>query len=158
MKRSRLNRRTALKTDPDKQRAWERRCRHRRRSGPAARPRSPRKQLPRTNPARLRRLRAQQFGTDGKRSWIMRQRSALTRLWGHEMDPIDPAHVLGTRASGAGPEGMAPLRRTEHTDFDSSMTDKRFATKYNGRTREDVRQAARRLETEWQELKGAIEE
>ena len=143
MKRGKpLTRRTPLRTDPEKARAWEARSR-------AELPR--RTPLKAANPVRIRRLRARQFGTDGKREWIISLPSALTGRAG----PCDPAHVLGTRGAGAGPEGLAPLRREEHTDFDGSMTDERFRARYNGRSRQDVRDAARRLDAEWKHSKGA---
>ena len=67
---------------------------------------------------------------------------------------MTPAHVDGTRGAGAGPEMMAPLLWKEHIDFDSSMTDERFAQRYSGRTREDVRQQARELDEERKNGKG----
>ena len=96
------------------------------------------------NLARLARLRASGFGTDGKREWIMGMPCIATGR-----RPTDPAHVLGTRGAGHGPEGLAPLARDVHTDFDGSMTNQRFAQRH-GCTREWIRQQARRLEKEWQ--------
>lgn len=94
--------------------------------------------------ARKARLRAFQFGTDGKREWILRHPSVLSGQW-----PVDPAHVLGTRGAGHGAEGLCPLTRAEHRDFDGSMTDERFRRRH-GHGREWVREAARQLEREWQ--------
>ena len=135
-----LQRRTPLRANPEKVREWKERSRK-----PIG-----------SNPARIRKLRDKQFGTDGKREWIMGLPSALSGKPGNGGEPIDPAHVLKTRGAGGGPEGLAPLLRHEHTDFDGSMTDERFAERYGGRTREDVRDAARRLEEEWQRRKGEL--
>ncbi len=128
--------RGTLRSDPEKTRAWKDRTR---------------KPLPKVNRKRMKRLRAEQFGKDGKREWILSQPSALTGLMGWSGNPMTPAHVEGTRATGAGPERMAPLLWTEHLDFDSSMTDESFARRYEGRTREDVRRRARELDLEWRQ-------
>jgi len=152
MKRGKpLQRRTPLRTDPEKQREWERRSRQ-------AKPLRQGASRLKRNPQRMARLRAAQFGTDGKREWILSLRSALTGRRAREGDPMTPAHVLGTRATGAGPEGMAPLLWSEHVDFDSSMTDLRFAWRYGGHTRDGVRAAARRLEQDWQRMKKGAED
>jgi len=142
--RNPLRRRTPLRSNPETTRAWRERTRARLRRTP----------ILKANPERLKRLRAGQFGVDGKREWIMGLPSALTDCQGWEGDPIDPAHVDGTRGAGAGPEGMAPLRRSEHQAFDSSMTDERFIVRY-GRSREYVRHRARELERAWQQTRGA---
>ena len=134
MKRGKpLRRRTALRSDPQK-----------------AKPRNRnRKPLPKVNTKRLKKLRAKQFGKDGKREWILSLPSALTGKLPWDGNPMTPAHVGKTRGAGGGPEMMAPLLWTEHVDYDSSMTDKSFAGRYGGRTRQDVRDGARELEREW---------
>lgn len=110
-----------------------------------------RKPLPKRNEKRLKRLRAKQFGTDGKREWILSLPSIVSNERGWEGNPIDPCHVLGTRGAGHGPEGMAPMLRSEHIDFDGSMTDERFEEKY-GISREVIREKTRALHEEWKTL------
>lgn len=136
VKRKGLRRRTPLRADPAKTRAWQQRSRQK----PNTKPRKP---LRARNPERLKRLRAQQFGDDGKREWVLEMPCLATGR-----RPVDPAHVLGTRGAGHGPEGMAPLHRVAHRDFDSSMSEQRFEAKY-GRSRAWTRARARLLDQEW---------
>lgn len=136
VKRKGLQRRAPLRADPAKIRAWQERSRQKPRT-------KPRKPLRARNPKRLKRLRAQQFGDDGKREWILEMPYLVTGR-----RPVDPAHVLGTRGAGYGPEGMAPLYGVAHTDFDSSMSEGRFEEKY-GHTRAWIRARARLLDQEW---------
>lgn len=96
------------------------------------------------NRARRKKLRAEQFGTDGKRGWILSKRCIVSGR-----ADSDPAHVLESRGAGGGAEGMAPLNREVHVDFDNLGQD-RFLEKW-GVSKEDVREHARQLELEWQE-------
>ena len=109
------------------------------------------------NRKRLKRLRAAQFGTDGKREWILGLTSVVSGKRGWAGNPMTPAHVGGTRATGAGPEMMAPLLWTEHIDFDSSMRDERFEVRY-GISRSKIRELAIELEEEWQRMKTELAE
>ena len=109
------------------------------------------------NRKRLKRLRAKQFGTDGKREWILGLSSVVSGKRGWNGNPMTPAHVGGTRAAGAGPEMMAPLLWTEHVDFDSSMRDERFESRH-GISRSRIRELAVELEMEWQRMKGGLAE
>lgn len=116
--------------------------------------------LKKVNPKRLRRLRAMQFGTDGKREWVMAQLCCVTGHPGDPEWPIDPAHVGDpdpdakgrTRATGAGPERLAPLWRPVHTDFDNLPADV-FENKY-GVSKTWVRQHAELLHEAWLSLPG----
>lgn len=96
------------------------------------------------NRARLKKLRAQQFGIDGYRETVL----SIPCLVRGTL-PVDPAHVLGTRGAGAGPEGLAPLSREIHDAFDSSMTDERLLA-VHGFTREPIREWARRHRAQWE--------
>ena len=109
------------------------------------------------NPKRLKRLRAEQFGKDGKREWILGLSSVVSGKRGWAGNPMTPAHVGGTRAAGAGPEMVAPLLWTEHIDFDSTMRDERFEARY-GISRLKIRELAVELEAEWQRMKGELAE
>lgn len=100
------------------------------------------------NRERRKRLREEQFGADGYREKILRTPCLVTSTL-----PVDPAHVLGTRATGAGPEGLAPLSREIHRAFDSSMTDERLQEVY-GFTREPIREWARRNRAQWEAKHG----
>lgn len=106
--------------------------------------------LPKRNHARVKRLREEQFGDDGYREHILSLRCLVTGR-----RPVDPAHVLGTRGAGAGPEGLAPLSREIHDAFDSSMTEKRLM-EVHGFTREPIREWARAHRAEWEA--GLLEE
>ena len=99
--------------------------------------------LKRRNPKRIKRLRAQQFGTDGYREHILGLRCIVTGEW-----PVDPAHVLGRRSTGHGPEGLAPLVRRVHDAFDNIGED-RFPELY-GFTKEWIRDWARKHRAEWE--------
>ena len=107
------------------------------------------------NRKRLKRLRAEQFGTDGKREWILGLSSVVSGKRGWADNPMTPAHVGKRRGSGGGPEMMAPLLWTEHIDFDSSMRDERFESRH-GISRSRIRELAIELEAEWQRMKGEL--
>lgn len=141
-----LRRSAPLKANPETTRAWERRSR---------KPLPRRTKLRKRNPVRLGRLRAQQFGTDGKRAWVILKGCVLSGARNTSWNPVDPAHVGGTRAAGAGPECMAGLRRwPEHRDFDN-LSEAAFERKY-GRPKEWVTEQGHELEREWQALKRAL--
>jgi len=113
-----LSRRTPLRANPEKARAWQDRSR-------ADLPR--RTPLRAINRTRIQRLRASQFGTDGKRSWIVSRRCENCRKPG----PSDPAHGDGTRASGADSTCLVPLCRFCHFDFDN-LSGAHFLKKHGG--------------------------
>lgn len=93
------------------------------------------------NRKRIKKLRAKQFGP--KREWIVTLPCVVTGRM-----PVDPAHVLGTRGAGAGSEGLCPLTREVHQDFDEA-SESAFKRKW-GRTKAWVRARAQELEVEWQ--------
>lgn len=92
---------------------------------------------------RAKKRRARQFGNDGYREEILRTPCLVRGTL-----PVDPAHVLGTRGAGHGPDGLAPLSREIHRAFDSSMTDERLWEVY-GFTRETIREWARARRQAW---------
>ncbi len=102
-----------------------------------------------SNPKRIQKLRAEQFGTDGYREHIISQPCVVCNWW-----PVDPAHVLGTRGARHGPEGLAPLCRRHHRAFDSSMTDERIMA-VHGFLREEVREWARASWRAWTKRGGS---
>ena len=101
------------------------------------------------NPKRIKKLRAKQFGTDGYREHILGLRCVVTGAW-----PVDPAHVLGRRSTGHGPEGLAPLVRRVHDAFDN-IGEARFAELY-GVTKEWIRDWARKHRAEWEANQGEV--
>lgn len=115
-----------------------------------------RKPIPKVNEERQKRLRARQFGTDGKREWVVSMRCCVSGSIGTEEWPIDPAHARETRAAGGGPECMVPLWRPVHTDYDS-LPEGKFEERW-GVSKEWVRQHGDMLEIEWRRILGSGED
>lgn len=120
--------------------------------------RAPMKKL---NPDRERRNRAKQFGTDGKREWIMSMVCAATGEWGSDLFPIDPAHVgspdpnerragQNTRGNGADATYLLPLRRDVHRTFDSE--DAHHFEELWGVSKQWCREMAAQLDVEWRAM------
>lgn len=110
------------------------------------------------NPERIKKLRAKQFGTDGKREWIVSMPCCVSGesagFW-----PIDPAHTgspdpdergQSTRAAGADSTYMAPLLRPVHTHYDD-LPDEKFTAIY-GVSKQMVREHALSLDLKWKEM------
>lgn len=95
------------------------------------------------NRERIKKLRAEQFGTDGYREDIISLPCLVCAR-----SPVDPAHVLKTRAAGGGPDGLAPLCRIHHTAFDS-MGGERFEELYRV-SKADIRAWARSHRESWE--------
>lgn len=116
------------------------------------------KKIAPVNRKRLAKLRAKQFGEDGKREFVLSHNCPVTGALHHPrmtgLYQVDPCHVGKTRGAGGGPEMMAPLRRDVHRAFDSSMTDERFEARY-GMSRDAIRQFAVWLENEFQSSREA---
>jgi hypothetical protein len=107
-----------------------------------------RKPMRKLNPERERRRRAEQFDDTGEPDSYYEHITSMTCLvtgW----SPVDPAHVLGTRGAGHGPEGMAPLHRKVHRDFDDGLlSDEAFQREWNV-SRADIRAWAIQHRAEW---------
>lgn len=97
------------------------------------------------NPERLARLQVEQFGADGYKEHIKSLPCLVCGSW-----PVDPAHVLRTRAAGGGPDGMAPLCREHHTAFDS-LGEERFEQLLRI-SKADIRAWAKDERAEWEAL------
>ena len=97
------------------------------------------------NRKRMKRLRAEQFGTEGYYEHVVASPCLLTGRPG----PSDPAHILKSRGAGGGPEHMGPLCRDVHTDFDH-MPEDRFLVRWK-RTKEWVRDRCREFRASWTE-------
>lgn len=93
----------------------------------------------------------EQFGDDGKHEFVLTLPSCVTGRWGWDQDPMTASHVLGTRATGAGPEGMVPMLASENTDWDS-LDEAKWIEKY-GVSKPLVRDMARELDGIWQRAK-----
>lgn len=152
-----MRRGVGLRSDPAKIKAWQERSRKSLARGPGLEKRGVfarltelvnRVAMRKTNPKRLKKLRAMQFGMDGKRETVLSLPSCVTGRWGWEGDPMTPSHVLGTRATGAGPEGMVPMLASENDDWDN-LPEEKWLEKY-GISKEIVREMARELEQAWQ--------
>jgi len=128
-----LMRKTSLEADPKKVQEWKNQSR---------------RSLPAVNEKRQQKLRAKQFGTDGKREWVMSLPCGLTGQLGTPENPIDPAHVGKSRGAGGGPEMMFPLLRyPAHRDFDG-LSEAAFERKYK-KTKGWVREQACLLHEKW---------
>ena len=97
------------------------------------------------NPERLARLQVQQFGPGEYKAHIKSLSCLVCGCW-----PVDPAHVLKTRAAGGGPEGMAPLCREHHIAFESIGED-RFELLLRI-SKADIRAWAKEHRTDWEGL------
>ncbi len=97
------------------------------------------------NPQRLARLQVEQFGPGEYKEHIKSLPCLVCGSW-----PVDPAHVLKTRATGGGPEGMAPLCREHHTMFDS-IGEERFERLLRI-SKADIRAWAKDHRAEWEAL------
>jgi hypothetical protein len=135
-----------LRADPAKTKAWQERSRKRAKKKAKKAPARKTRIKP-VNHKRIKRLRAMQFGTDGKREWTLAQASCVTGRWGYDGDPMTPSHVLGTRATGAGPEGIVPMLASENTDWDS-LDEAKWLEKY-GSSKTWVRQHAELAHQAW---------
>jgi hypothetical protein len=94
------------------------------------------------NPERYARLQAAQYGPYG-------DVIAATACIVTGEHPVDRCHVLGKRSTGAGPEGLAPLARRVHTDFDDEyLSDERFFARWKV-SRADIRAWAREHYAAW---------
>lgn len=99
------------------------------------------------NPKRRKRLRMEQ-GLDGpKAEWIRSMPSCVTGRMGWDGDPMTVSHVLGTRAAGAGPEGIVPMLASENQDWDS-LDEAKWLEKF-GISKPLVREFAVQLEHQW---------
>ncbi|MEQ1573093.1 MAG: hypothetical protein ABL993_02495 [Vicinamibacterales bacterium] len=104
--------------------------------------------LRKRNPERLARLRVAQFDDTGEEGNYYDHITSLACLVTGR-SPVDPAHVLGDRSTGAGPEGMAPLSREVHDDFDDGLLDDAHFQKRHGVSRADIRAWAVQHRAEW---------
>lgn len=116
----------------------------------------PREGLKKVNHERRARLREKQFGTDGKREWIMGMLCGVTGQEGTEEFPIDPCHVgspdpdvrgQSTRGAGADDTFLFPMRREVHRAFDS-LDAQRFEEVF-GVSKQWVREMAVSLHEDW---------
>lgn len=94
------------------------------------------------NSERLARLEAEQFGEYGDHIATL-----ACIVTGDEQ--VDRAHVLGTRGAGHGPEGLAPLSRLVHIDFDDGLLNDAAFEKRWGVSRADIRAWAIEHHEEW---------
>lgn len=126
----------------------------------------PQKPMRKINPERLKKLRAKQFGTDGKREWVLSMRCGVTGLYGWAENPMEPAHTgspdpdvrgQSTRGAGADDTFLFPMLHLVHADFDS-LPEAKFEELY-GVSKQWVREYAEDLDREWLRLceKAALE-
>jgi hypothetical protein len=105
--------------------------------------------LRKRNPERLARLRAEQFDDTGEEgNYYDHIMSLACIVTGRS--PVHPAHVLGDRSTGAGPEGMAPLAPEVHSDFDDGLLDDEHFQRRHGVSRADIRAWAIQHRAEWE--------
>lgn len=159
-----MKRGTGLRSDPAKQRAWAERSRAKAAKNAQAKARKKIKatkaparktKLKPINRKRIKKLRMEQ-GLDGpKAEWIRTLPSCVTGRWGWEGDPMTVSHVLGTRATGAGPEGTVPMLATENTDWDS-LDEAKWLDKY-GISKPFVRELAVELNATWNRVIAELE-
>lgn len=103
-----------------------------------------------SNPERAKRVRDSQFGTDGKREWIISLPCATCGKPG----PSDPSHVRARGMGGvnSGPEWMIPQCRECHSRLDSpGWGVKRFEAEYGV----DLAALARQYADLWNERRAA---
>lgn len=121
-------------------------CRHRgkrmkRGTGPRRK-----KRMKRRNWTRWRERRRTQFGTSGKREWVVAQPCATCG----EPPPSDPSHVKarGMGGTGSGPEWMVPMCRDCHRKLDTpGWGPERFQDEYDC----DLEALAREYEARWRD-------
>ena len=95
------------------------------------------------------RLRAKQFGTDGKREWVVGMGCYISGKSGTKENPVDPAHIGRTRGAGADSSRILGLLRFPyHVDYDDLPKDK-FEAKHPA-THAELEEAARQLDEDWQ--------
>lgn len=101
------------------------------------------------NPEREARRRAKQFDDRGEPDDYYTHITSLTCIVTGR-SPVHPAHVLGDRSTGAGPEGMAPLWWEVHRDFDDGLLDDLHFQKHWGVSRADIRAWATSHRQAWE--------
>ena len=139
MKRTELKKGKPLRADPGKVKAWVQSCR---------------KRLPQRNPKRLARLRAKQFGVDGKREWVVGMGCFISGSSGTRDNPVDPAHIGKTRGAGADSTRILGLLRFPYHDDYDNLPRAKFEAKHGVRHAE-LENRARWAEEEWQRKQAA---